>query len=991
MKLPRQMNMNIYPGFNACQRLKMALLLSLLFLMSACGTTDNSTQQNDLADGMASLSVTIPGLNANRQALKNNSVAQRAGVPDEVTSILIQVLNDNDVLLDSAEIIGTDGTVELTIAAGENYTLRGSAFAATELLFFGEVPLQTLTAGTRSTVNLTLADQIQLLLTSPGDIEVGIGITSIDFNLSGLNNIAINWYVNNVAGGTAEFGFIDNSGRYTPPGTVPSNPVISITAEPVVSPSFAESFSFTLLPSDNVNNSPIANAGTDQTVLEQSVVSLNGSGSNDTDGSIATFNWLQTSGIAVTLSSATLASPDFTAPAVTTESLLVFELSVVDNEGASDVDSVSITVTPLPNIPPVANAGADQTVNVGDNVILSGVASNDPDGTIVSYQWTLNSEDLFPVLINGNTATASFIAPQTQYGGSAHYSLTVTDNDGATDFDEVVIIVNGNDQPLLADAGIDQIVDEATLVTLDGSASNDPDNTITTYLWEELSSGGILLSDSSAQMPTFTAPDVTTATDYQFRITVTNNHGEQAIDEVTITVNNVTITTSKNYFSATADGFNYNIWVTDGTNVGTFEVATVATSNIDFAQYKTVNNFFYFQGNDGTNGRELWRTDGTAAGTQMFPVAADSAYIGFGASYSADPTSFAVLGDRLLFGAATSFDTFRFAEYLSLDTTTDVMTSVFADGQPVVSNPDSKHIGVYNGFVYFHYTSFSPVFSSALYRTDGINSAVQVKSGFTSTFSHDFTEYNGELYFVSGNNELWKTDGTDAGTTLVKTFSGFVGYVSDGVSHRAANQVYFIVHNGSLLFVADDGEGRELWISDGSSTGTVLLKDLDNSIASTNPTEFSLINGQLIFFSSEGDGTTDGIWTSDGTEAGTTRLLSLNVAADVTVYTGKETAIPTVIDSLNLLFFVADDGTGSELWKTDGTLAGTSMVKNIHTAFSSTPAIFKAGDGVLIFSAKDDDERAKLWRSDGTDAGTTIIQDVLPSGFDNNAFFPAFD
>ena len=987
MNLPIKMKMNIYSGFNASQLLKMALALSLLFLMSACGTTDNSHQQDELADGMASLTVTIPGLDANRPALKSHSVAQRAGVPDEVTSILIQVLNDNNVLLDSAEIIGTDGTVVLTIVAGDNYTIKGSAFAGTELLFFGEAPLQTLTAGSRSTVSLTLADQIQLLLNSPGDIEVGIGATSIDFNLSGLNNIAINWYVNNVSGGSAEFGFIDNSGRYTPPGSVPPNPVISITAEPVVSPSFAESFSFTLLPSDTINNSPVADAGVDQTVLEQSVVSLNGSGSNDTDGSIATFNWLQTSGIAVTLSSATVVSPDFTAPTVTTESLLVFELSVVDNEGASDVDSVSITVTPLPNIPPVANAGADQTVNVGDNVMLSGVASNDPDGTIVSYQWTLNSEDLFPVLINGNTATASFIAPQTQYGGSAHYSLTVTDNDGATDFDEVVIIVNGNDQPLVSNAGLDQVVDENTLVTLDGSASNDPDNAITAYFWEELTNGGIVLSDSSAQLPTFTAADVTQATDFQFRLTVTNDHADQAQNTVNITVNDTVVLASKVYFAArNTSTFNYNIWVSDGTEAGTLEVAAVRTDNFNFDEYKTIGDYFYFEGNDGVNGRELWRTDGTVPGTELLPSADDSAHVGQGASADTDPNGFSVLGDKLLYGAVISSvnGSNKIREYLSLDTISKNLTTVSAGG---VSSFSTGEVGVSNGFSYFYYknSSLFPVVSTELYKTDGINPAVLVQSFPVFSSMSDFIDVNGELFFVLGGHELWKTDGTTAGTSLIKTFTGFVG---DSGSFTGKN--YSIAYANKLFFVADDGQGRELWISDGTLAGTSLLKDLDGTIASSNPTELKIVDGKLLFLSSQAGASTDGLWVTDGTNAGTLRIADLQVNGDLIGYDNQQrsTGISIVVESLNLMFFSADDGVnGIELWVTDGTATGTLLVRDINTTGfggHSEPAMFRAANGYLVFAAIDDDFRAKLWRSDGTTAGTTIIKDM---NFGTSAFF----
>ncbi|MCP4233867.1 MAG: hypothetical protein GY770_09865 [Aestuariibacter sp.] len=80
-----------------------------------------------------------------------------------------------------------------------------------------------------------------------------------------------------------------------------------------------------------------------------------------------------------------------------------------------------------------------------------------------------------------------------------------------------------------------------------------------------------------------------------------------------------------------------------------------------------------------------------------------------------------------------------------------------------------------------------------------------------------------------------------------------------------------IAYNGLLYFVADDGQGRELWTSDGSSVGTVLLKDLDAGAGSNNPSEFRIVVGRLVFFSSEGGAATDGLWVTDGSIPGTVR------------------------------------------------------------------------------------------------------------------------
>ncbi len=1169
MNIFAQKNRHILSNLNRWYRLKISFLAFVLLFISACGTAENK----DSAEGMATLSVTIPGLTVNRQSQKSTA-ALRAGVPDEVTSILIEVLNDKSILLDSAEVIGTDGTVILTISEGENFTIRGSAFAGPELLFLGESNVPVIRAGSNSSVSLTLQDQITLSLTSPGDIEVGVGETGINFTLTGLNDIALRWYVNGIANGSSEFGFIDITGKYTAPALLPTNPVITITAEPVVSPSFAQSFSFNLLPVNNVNNDPVANAGADQSVMENSSVSLDGAASNDNDGSIDSYSWSVVTGSGVTLNNPSSVNPDFTAPDVSSNQTFVFQLTVTDNEGASSSDTVSITVTPLPNITPVANAGADQTVNAGEVVTLSAAASSDVDGTIVGYSWLQVSEDVFPVISNTDQSIASFVAPSlsrdsvvvleltvtdndgaihsdsitisilrvpnilpvanagedltvneqttvtlngsasddsdgsvsdyswlqtsgasvtlsdasidspqftaptltvedmlvfeltvtdnegashadsvsitvqpvntdpvanagtdlivnaavlvnllatsssdadgsivayswtqissdlspvlnnadtespsftspsVQYGGFVTYRLTVTDNEGATATDEVTITVNGTDQPLVANAGLDQVVSENTLVTLNALLSDDPDNNITTYLWEEMTNGGLVLSDNSAQQPTFMSPDITTDSDYQFRLTVTNDHGDQAQDTVTITVNNVLAVANKVYFAATSDFSSHTIWVTDGTDAGTQEVAAIITSNYDFVGFKTVGDFFYFSGDDGVNGRELWRTDGTLLATEMFASAPDAAYVGQGAVAGAEPSAFSVINDNLLYRAVISSvnGSNKISEYLSLDTTSKNLTTLSTSG---VSSFSNNQVGVFNGFSYFYKMNSTPVISTTLYKTDGVNTAVTVKSFLQFDDIHDFTEVNGELFFILGSNELWKSDGTEAGTVLLKIFSGFAG--TSGNFEGSKN---LIAYNNKLFFVADDGEGRELWVSDGTVPGTVILKDLDSTIASSNPTEFNIINGKLLFLSSEAAGSTDGVWVSDGSAIGTQRIASVSVNTDVNYYDGKPTAVSMFVDSLNLMFFTANDGSnGSEIWVTDGTPTGTKMVMDINPSGDSEPAMFRPGNGFLIFSAQDADFRARLWKTDGTETGTTMIKDINPGGFGNSAFF----
>lgn len=232
----------------------------------------------------------------------------------------------------------------------------------------------------------------------------------------------------------------------------------------------------------------------------------------------------------------------------------------------------------------------------------------------------------------------------------------------------------------------------------------------------------------------------------------------------------------------------------------------------------------------------------------------------------------------------------------------------------------------------------------------------------------NLTNVNGRLFFRgndgSNGNELWKSDGTTAGTMLLKNINP--------TSNGSGSGQYCDV-NGTLFFAANDGtNGAELWKSDGTSAGTVIVKDLTPGSGNSDLTFFSNVNGMLVFKFDDGVHGTE-LWKSDGTAAGTTMLKDINEgSAD-----GIRWSTRLEFEMMNgVLYFQGKDAVNEdELLKTDGTTAGTVMVKDIAVGNGSGPTQFTNGNGTLFFTAKDASGPA-IWKSDGTDAGTVKVSNT---------------
>jgi ELWxxDGT repeat protein len=281
---------------------------------------------------------------------------------------------------------------------------------------------------------------------------------------------------------------------------------------------------------------PVAEAGPDQTVDEGADVSLDGTASSDPNGDPLSYQWEQIGGPTVALSDPTTAQPGFVAPTVPSGgTTLTFRLTVSDGTHTSPADTVNITVKNV-NQAPVADAGDDQMVQEGSPVTLHGGDSFDPDGDPLTHEWVQTAGPAV-ALSDPAAAEPTFTAPLVGGAGETlAFAMTVSDG-VAVSTDEVLVVVSNANQVPLADAGPDQTLQEETVVTLDGSASSDPEGDPLTHAWTQLAGPPVTLSDAASARPRFTAPAVGQGgAMLVFRLVVSDGTAASAPDTVSIAV-----------------------------------------------------------------------------------------------------------------------------------------------------------------------------------------------------------------------------------------------------------------------------------------------------------------------------------------------------------------------------------------------------------------------------------------------------------------------
>jgi ELWxxDGT repeat protein len=380
--------------------------------------------------------------------------------------------------------------------------------------------------------------------------------------------------------------------------------------------------------------------------------------------------------------------------------------------------------------------------------------------------------------------------------------------------------------------------------------------------------------------------------------------------------------------------------------------------------FTAVGSELFFAARTAAAGAELWKTDGTAAGTTQVA----DLLPGTGSSF---PESLTVAGGTLYFLAR---DVANIRQLWRSDGTMPGTTqlSAFAgydDAAPMAMVASS-------GKVYFTVTTFGT--HPQIWTSDGTPAGTQrIGDGTTLAFDGVMADAGGTLFFAaldaSGIPGVWKSDGTPAGTVRLATFPATVHLCAPPTFcydyHPLPSSL--VDFGGTLYFAAYEGgavPGIYLWRSDGTPAGTARVALLGHDYVFGGPPTVAdapaVVVGGTLFIDGEGRNHSVALWKSDGTPAGTVRVVDTDV--------GPGTPYPMANVGGTLFLVAGEQNFTQDLWKSDGTAAGT--IRLTSTSHQNLYALADvAGTAYFVASTY---PTVELWRSDGTPAGTAAVTDA---------------
>ena len=327
---------------------------------------------------------------------------------------------------------------------------------------------------------------------------------------------------------------------------------------------------------------------------------------------------------------------------------------------------------------------------------------------------------------------------------------------------------------------------------------------------------------------------------------------------------------------------------------------------------------------------------------------------------SANPSGYFAYGAEVFFGAQTAVG------WGLLATDGSASGTRLVASRPEWAGAPTPQV-VFEGRLVF--SVLDEYVGNELWSTDGTDAGTallaDVAPGTEGGFSRMIGVMGPAFYFIGANNRLWRSAGTRESTMQL----GDVG-VRPALFGRDGGP---LVLEDRILFASVDGEGgSELWSCDGTEGGTARVADINPGSASSTPVGFTRLGDEVIFFANDG---THGVepWITDGTAAGTRLLEDIAPGA-----AGTNVAMARIHGMGDVAYLTADDGVhGMELWRTDGTAAGTVLVRDLVPGpESSTPTSLTSLGDTLIFVALDPSLGREPHASDGTSEGTRLLLDI---------------
>jgi ELWxxDGT repeat protein len=433
------------------------------------------------------------------------------------------------------------------------------------------------------------------------------------------------------------------------------------------------------------------------------------------------------------------------------------------------------------------------------------------------------------------------------------------------------------------------------------------------------------------------------------------------------------------FIAADKSGDGPELWRSKGTAYSTVRVKDIRPGgwSSGIAQLTVAGSYLFFVADNGTNGKELWRTNGTSAGTVIVKdIMAKGG--------SSNP-AFLTNANGILYFAAN--DGVNGYELWKSDGTAEgtVLVKDIKTGSRLGSAPGS--ITNVNGIVYF--TADDGVAGRELWKSDGTSAGTVLVKDFTagggSTAYHNLTGVNNTLFFSANDKihgeEVWKSDGTSVGTAMVADLYPGITKGYPGVAALGPSVLNFASVNGKLYFTAFGADEYYFWKTDGTAAGTVPLtiaKPLGGAVVTPF---FTYYNGSVFFIN--GGGESNGIYTYNLLkEDSTGKITTISTLLLNTFY---DSSVPFLVYSRNLLYFTGrrSETDGYALFKTSGTVASTQFVADSYTVdLPSNPSNFVKIGNTVYFIAKTGSpyiafsETQNLWKTDGTSAGTIQVTEL---------------